>query len=85
MIRRFRVGFKSIMPQVSRVSDVLRPRRHHPTRLEGFFDAAFAFAVPRATQLWTIWIAGMIYAMSSLIAILLSKRWKQRIEALPAT
>ncbi len=33
------------MSELSRVSDVLRPRRHHPTRLEGFFDAAFAFAV----------------------------------------
>jgi hypothetical protein len=28
-----------------RVSDVLRVRRHEPTRLEGFVDASFAFAV----------------------------------------
>jgi hypothetical protein len=33
------------MNTVVRVSDVLRSRRHSPTRLEGFVDASFAFAV----------------------------------------
>jgi uncharacterized membrane protein len=33
------------MTTAVRVNDVLRSRRHSPTRLEGFVDASFAFAV----------------------------------------
>jgi len=33
------------MSTVVNVNDVLRTRRHQPTRLEGFVDASFAFAV----------------------------------------
>jgi len=36
------------MSAATRVSDVLRIRRHSPTRLEGFVDASFAFAVTLA-------------------------------------
>lgn len=33
------------MPEKMRLSNILRVRRHQPTRLEGFVDSAFAFAV----------------------------------------
>lgn len=33
------------MSTAVRINDVLRTRRHQPTRLEGFVDASFAFAV----------------------------------------
>ena len=51
----------------------------------GLLSALLSMVLPFDTQTWTIWVAGLIYASSGFIATFLSKRYKRRIEALPAT